>query len=293
MANAELSWGDHVVAVERSQVDDDEIDVRALWSVAWSDRYLIIACSVMCILIAGYLAFTAKSIYRAEVTVTEVREGGMGAASSIADQLGGLATLAGVSFGDGASQEARAILKSRYIVEEFIRRYELLPVLSSDDDEPTTLWRAVGEFQKHTLTLRDDKRGGTTTLSINWTDPAVAAQWANNFVALTNEIMRTRAIDTSKRNVAYLNDQIAQTNVVELRRVLYNLVESETKTLMLANARPEYAFTVVDPAVAPEIRVSPKRSVMIFFGAVLGGVFGAVLALIRDRIKRRKRARAT
>lgn len=278
-----------MIAAERPAVDDDEIDVRAMWSVAWRHRYLIIASSLLCGLLAVYLAFTAVPIFRAEVTVTEVREGGMGAASSIANQLGGLASLAGVSIGDGGlGQEARAILKSRYLIEEFIRRHNLLPQLARGEDEPPTLWRAVQKFQKRTLGLRDDKRGGTTTLTINWTDPKVAARWANDFIALTNEIMRNRAIDTSKRNVAYLNEQIANTDVVELRRVLYNLVETETKTLMLANARPEYAFTVVDPAVAPEVRVSPKRSVMVLFGLVLGGVIGWVLAFIRNGFRARK-----
>lgn len=279
--------------MERSAVDDDEIDVRALWSVAWSHRYLIIACSVLSMLGAAYLAFTADSIYRADVTVTEVRETGMGAASSLADSLGGLASLAGVNIdGGGISQEARAILKSRYLVEQFILRYELLDDLSRDQDGPPTLWKAVREFQKRTLTLRDDKRSGTTTVSIAWTDPKVAAKWANDFIGLTNEMMRSRAIETSRRNVAYLNEQIEQTNVVELRRVLYNLIETETKTLMLANARPEYAFTIVDPAVAPEIRTSPKRSVMILFGMVLGGIVGAVIAFIRDSFTRRKGVRA-
>jgi hypothetical protein len=40
--------------------------------------------------------------------------------------------------------------------------------------------------------------------------------------------------------------------------VLYNLIESETKTLMLANARVEYAFTVVDPAVVPGATCQPQ-----------------------------------
>ena len=52
----------------------------------------------------------------------------------------------------------------------------------------------------------------------------------------------------SSRNIQYLKDQIAKTDVVQLQGVMYSLVEAEMKTLMLANARSEYAFTVVDPA---------------------------------------------
>jgi uncharacterized protein involved in exopolysaccharide biosynthesis len=46
---------------------------------------------------------------------------------------------------------------------------------------------------------------------------------------------------------------------------------------MLANARSEYAFKVVDPAVKPEVRISPKRAVMTTIGALLGGGLGLLL----------------
>jgi len=90
--------------------------------------------------------------------------------------------------------------------------------------------------------------------------------------------MRQRALEETTKNIKYLNEQIAATNVVELQRVMYDLVENETQTLMLANAREEYAFSVIDPAVAPEERISPQRRVMVMIGLVLGGVLGSALA---------------
>jgi len=71
-------------------------------------------------------------------------------------------------------------------------------------------------------------------VSIDNGDAVTAARWANGYVALANELVRSRALDDAKRNVAYLNEQIARTNEVELRRIMYNLVEDQTKTLMLA-----------------------------------------------------------
>jgi uncharacterized protein involved in exopolysaccharide biosynthesis len=64
---------------------------------------------------------------------------------------------------------------------------------------------------------------------------------------------------------------------------MYNLIESETKTLMLANARAEYAFTVVDPAVVPEERVSPRRTLMVLSGLFIGMVVGVLIAWVRNR----------
>ena len=147
-----------------------------------------------------------------------------------------------------------------------------------------TLWQAVDKFQKAVLTITDNKRDGTVAITINWTNPHTAARWANGFVALANEFLRARALNDARRNIDYLNGQIAHTNAVEVQKVMYNLIENETKTAMLANGRIEYAFAVVDPAVAPEVRTSPKRTLMVLIGLILGGLAGIAVALVRNRI---------
>jgi uncharacterized protein involved in exopolysaccharide biosynthesis len=62
---------------------------------------------------------------------------------------------------------------------------------------------------------------------------------------------------------------------------MYTLIENETKTLMLANARAEYAFTVVDPAVPPERKISPHRSIYVLFGSFVGAAVGLFVAYLR------------
>jgi uncharacterized protein involved in exopolysaccharide biosynthesis len=269
-----------------------QIDLLLLWRVLWSHRYLILVLMIIGGGIATYLALTATPKFRAEVVVTEVREGGMSAAAGLVSQLGGLASLAGLGVNTGGGQEATAVLNSRRLVEEFITRNQLMPVLFPDESKRPTLWAGVQQFQSESLDIREDARKGVTTVAIEWTNPATAAKWANAYVALTNELVRGRALEESKRNISYLNEQIARTNVVELRKVMYNLIENETKTLMLANGRSEYAFTVVDPAVPPEIRTSPKRTVMVMLGLALGLVFGVIASFVHHLFARSREQRA-
>jgi uncharacterized protein involved in exopolysaccharide biosynthesis len=270
-------------------VDEGDFDLIALWHRLWNYRYSIALAAFLCGLAAAVLAFIETPIYRAEVAIIEARENNMSNAASLANQLGGLASLAGVNVGgvNGLGREAQAVLKSRHLVEEFIRRQNLIPELSRGEKKLPTLWHAVSHFKEGVLTIREEKAKGVTTVAIEWTDPRTAAHWANGFVALANELVRARALDDAKRNIVYLNDQIAQTNVVELQRVMYNIIENETKTLMLANSRADYAFTIVDPAVPPEVRSSPKRGLMIVGGVVLGSFLGAFMALFRSRPGRR------
>lgn len=269
---------------------DDEIDIFALWHTMWGSKYLIGLISGLCGLAALLYAFTATPKFRAEVVVAEVHDTSLKGAASLTNQLGGLASLAGINLpGSGSDHDAQAVLQSRRLVEEFIKSQNLLSVLLPDTKKPPTLWFAVKRFRDGVVSIREDKRTFLTTVAIEWTDPKTAAQWANGFVALANELVRTRALDDSTRNIAYLNKQIAQTNVVDMQKVIYNLIESEMKTLMLANARAEYAFSVIDPAVPAEVRSSPKRGLIVISGFAFGLLIGVIAAFARERVARRPR----
>lgn len=271
--------------------DKEDLDLIAICRMLWSYKLLIALVCTICGLVAAWQAVIAPSVYRAEVVVTAVREGGSGGgAAALASQLGGLAGLSGLNLsqsGNG-SQAADAILESRRLVEEFIKRNDLTAELFRNAKTPPTLWLAVKKFKEGVIAIRKDTRKGVTVVTVEWTDPAVAARWANAFVALANELIRTRALDESKRNIAYLNGQIGQTSVLELRQVMYNIIASEAKTLMLANGRLEYAFQVVDPAVPAEIRIRPHRALMVLVGLALGLFIGVITAFILDGISRRK-----
>jgi uncharacterized protein involved in exopolysaccharide biosynthesis len=138
------------------------------------------------------------------------------------------------------------------------------------------------------VTVQRDVRKNVTTIAVDWTDAQTAAKWANEFVALGNEILRQRAIDEASRNIAYLDAQLDKTDVVELRKVIYEIIESQTKTLMLANGRREYAFQVIDPAVPPEIRSSPQRSLMVIGGTAGGFLLGLLIAFVIEAYQRRR-----
>jgi len=272
--------------------DDDEFNFAHVVQLVTRNKLLIISLTLIFGVLAGVLAFTTKPYFRAEVAVTEVREHGTGSLGALASQLGGLASIAGVNFGAGGgggstpSQESAAVLESHRVAEEFIRRNDLIPVLLPKSSRPPTVWLAVKQFTQNVITIHKDPRKGVTTVSMQWTDPAIAAKWANAYVALTNELIRARALDESNRNITYLNAQLAKTDSVDLRKVMYTLIENETKTLMIANGRTEYAFEVVDPAIAPELKLGPHRLLNTLIGTMLGFILGAAAAFTRDRIAR-------
>jgi uncharacterized protein involved in exopolysaccharide biosynthesis len=276
--------------------DAEDLDLVTVWQIAWRSRYIIILTTFLGAGIAITLAFLATPHYVATVTLSEVRDTRMGGGASVsASELGGLASLAGVALGGGSdpTRESRALLNSKRLIEEFITRNNLLPVLFKNSDQPQTMWFAVKYFKENILNIREDTRKGLYDIDIEWTDAQVAADWANGLAALLNDMVRTRAQAESARNVDYLNKQIQQTNVLELQRVMYKLIETETKTLMLASGRADYAYSVLDRAVPPELRSSPKRTLMAIGGTAIGFFLGIVGAFMYEVYVRQRRSAAT
>jgi uncharacterized protein involved in exopolysaccharide biosynthesis len=267
---------------------DNEINVVNLFWSVWDQKYLVLAISLLGAVIAAVLALTAIPMYRAQVVITQVHDTGMGGGGSLVSQLGGFASIAGLNLNStGQDAERTAVLESRGLIEAFIKRYDLAPMINGNANLANPLWFAVERFRKGVIDLHEEKLKDTTTITVYWTDPVVAARWANDFVGLANELLRARAIEESNRNIEYLNKQLPQTNVVEIQHAIYALIEAETKSLMLAHGRAEYAFTIVDPAIPAQVRFSPRRTLMVISGFFIGGFVGSIIAWALTAIRRR------
>ena len=84
------------------------------------------------------------------------------------------------------------------------------------------------------------------------------------------------------KSIFFLEQQLQETSKIEAQTVIYNLIEEQTKNIMLANVREEYAFKIIDPAVVPDMKSKPQRRKIVTFGLLLGVVFGSLLVLVKD-----------
>ena len=103
-----------------------------------------------------------------------------------------------------------------------------------------------------------------------------------------NTYMKNRDQKDATRNISYLKQQLDKTAVADMQTVFYQLIEQQTKTLMLSEVNPEYVFKTLDPAVVAEEKTKPKRALIVVLGAVLGGMLGVIIALVKHAVSRRK-----
>jgi uncharacterized protein involved in exopolysaccharide biosynthesis len=290
----------------RGSADGGEIGFHELLSDAWTARWATLSVTLVC-MIAGIIAgLLIEKQYRAEIliTVTDSPTGASSGLGALASQYGALASLVGVSMsGKDSKAESIAVLQSRLITETYVRENDLLPVLYSDlwDEKskrwkPTdvrkipSFWMATQFFSKRVREVREDKQTGLVTMRITWRDPIAAAKWANELVRNTNRYLRDKAIKESDRNIAYLNEQAAKTNVIEARDAIYSILKQELNKQMIARGREEYALKVLDPAQAPEVQSSPTVPFLGIVGFVVGILISALWIWRRSSVTRRNSA---
>ena len=134
------------------------------------------------------------------------------------------------------------------------------------------------------FSLSENVKTSVITLSIDWHEPQQAADWANQLVEILNQKMREKAIDEAEKNISFLEDQTNRTSVLGVKNVLNSLVEDQLKNAMLANARKQYAFRVIDPALTPGDKFSPNRTLITILSFSAGLFLGILVAIIRNLI---------
>jgi len=204
--------------------------------------------------------------------------------------LGGLSSLAGfgLSSQDSKKNVNIATLKSRVFLEEFIMNENLsdeLLVRSSYTSSTVPDW-FLYKTLRNNINITEDLKTGLVTLSVDWYEPSIAADWANKLVSSINNKIRLQDIEQAKQNISFLEKEIQKTKLTEVQNLLYDIMQKQTETMMLANVKKEYAFQVINPAYPPELRFYPKRKIIVIVGSILGGIGIFLTIFLFEFIKR-------
>lgn len=273
---------------------NERLTIAGLLEQIRSAPTIFVAAVVLTVAAVMSYAYLATPMYRGTVKMmpreSDAPGGGL---QGILGQFGGLAALAGISFGSVDEQESIAWLKSRALFALFANEQNLLPILfkdkwdaaagrwRSDLKNPPTMDDAWAMFDGGVRRVNDDPKTRIITLEVTWKDRHQAADWANELVRLANEELRKRALRESDASIASLQQQLAHTDEVEFRQSIYKLMEIQVNRSVLARSRAEYALTVLDPAVVPDARrfVAPRRFLLLVISIPLGLFLGACAVL--------------
>lgn len=291
--------------------NSDQLDILDMLAFFWQKKVWLISVGLLAALMGVVYALSQPNIYRAEALLSPVKDDqAMGA--GISGQLGGLASLAGFNVANKGVDKIDVgleVLKSRQFFSDFVDRHDILVNLMAveswsldnnqlviDDskyDQKSASWvrpiepprgatptiqEAHEVFLKH-LHIDEEKSSGFVTLAVEHISPYVAKQWVDWLVQDINNTIRQQEVARAERSISYLKEQIEQTSVAALQAGFFELVQAQTETIMLAKASPEFLFRTIDPAVVPELKVGPKRALIVILAGIIGGLL-AITVLV-------------
>lgn len=305
----------NVNAPYQNSENDDEIDLAELWFAIWSGKVLIIFITFLFAISSIIYAVNQPNIYKASTLLAPVSEqGSAGGLAKMAGQFGGLASLAGINLGGGGTDKtglALEVLKSRIFIESFIKKHQLLvPLMAVKNwdvntntlilneelyDAQSKTWLREVKSPKmaapsswesfkaltELLSISTDKETGMITIAIEYYSPEIAKQWLIWLVAEINNTMREQDKSEAQRSIDFLSEMLQETQLADMQTVFYQLIEEQTKTIMLAEVSPEYVLKTIDPANSPDEKTKPKRALIVVLGTMLGGILSVLIVLVR------------
>ena len=283
--------------------DDSLFDLGELINYLFSKWTLFVLFGFLFAIIFAVVSIQLPNKYTSEAVLVAADSGATGM-ESIAGQLGGLASLAGVNLNSGKDKSLLAlqVLKSRLFLVDFVKKHQLevnLFAVESWDrelgtfvynekkydasakkwhkrsDKPISHYPTDLEIHKEMSSLLDievDKANQVTKVSLSYYEPKLTQKWLTLVVKDLNDRVRAEEIREREEQISFLQKQLEQETNSEIRNVFYNLIEEQLKSSTLAKARAEFAFKVIDPALMPEEKSSPKRALITILGGLVGGV---------------------
>lgn len=301
---------------QTSHTPAETIDLVEIIRFLWSKKLIIFCVPFAISILVAMYTLILPDVYRSEAVVQLVREdNNVGALQNLAGQFGGLASLAGLNLqqeGDD-SQLALDVIKSRAFILDFIKQHNLqVPIVAAQDWKPGSNTLVIDESlysttEKKWLIESDDGQtreptnqelydeftklfsvsqsleSGLVTIAIEFYSPYLAKEWVNTLQKTINRHMKERALEENNTRIQYLQEQLINTDVANIRGIFSHLIEQEYQSLMLAETRPEYVFKTIDPAYVPDEKSAPLRAIIVIVTGILAGLL-TIFSLLIHRV---------
>ena len=285
---------------------NEEIDLVALFEVIWSKKLVVLLITLSFAIASVLYAFSQPDRYISEVLLMPNEQENKAGIGSLAGQLGGIASLAGIDVGNpgiSKTKYALEVLKSRRFLFKFFNDHDIKrEIISStgwDRESNELLFEkrtsqialkksgvssfsdqdVYETFLKENLGIVESSETGMVKISITHYSPTFAKSVLDKIIAAINHSIKQEDVQNALKSINYLERELKETNVVGSKSVFYRLIEQQHRSLMLAKVRDEYVLKIVDPAIIPEKTQLPNRAMIIAVGGFLG-VFCSLLFVL-------------
>lgn len=273
--------------------DDTSLDVVAVVKVM-SSRWKTLASILFVFLVMGTIyAKLQPNVYRAEALLIPSKQySATPKSGGLSDSFKGLAPIMGLSMSSPDSEidmnYVLAVMGTKPFLAKAIEEMELLPLLVDTSkmnpvpDDKKKLELAVDKLES-AFYLKKEKLNSTLFLfGISDKSPGVSLILTKKMIEAINNYMRHDTVQNATKEIAFLTMQAEKVSVPEMKVVLYGLISEKKKQIVLAEARPDYMFRIVNPPEMPARPIAPRRVVILVAFFLMGAVVAIPIVLLLE-----------
>ncbi|MCX7769940.1 MAG: Wzz/FepE/Etk N-terminal domain-containing protein [Proteobacteria bacterium] len=261
--------------------NEDEIDLIEIYSILKKYRKKILLFVFAVVSLTVGISFLMTPIYEATAVLAPSNtQSNPSFMTAFASQLGIITPQS------PELSEVVALLKSKVLQERVIKKYNLIDVFFEKDDlkdktEDEKVWEALRFFEDN-LKVNYKQKDNLVQVSMQFKDPKMSADIVNFLIQELKEHMSEEMKRVAKTNKMYLESQLNKTMDPFIRAKIYNLIANQIEQSMLAEAKENFSFKVIDPPKPPDKKVKPKRALMGLISLLASLIIGIFYAFVKE-----------
>ena len=178
--------------------------------------------------------------------------------------FGMLSDFVGSQYNSDAAQEYITILTSFNFITAMVERHHLeAEILPPGKSFPNLDARQWTMYRTMLGRMRCDYVVKNSSMTLSFQDPRRdrARRILGYVIDDLRERLRSREVRNAADAVASLNQQVKQISDSLLKQEIYDLIATQIQRQQLAEIEADFAFTVLQPPVAPDLPVWPHSTV--------------------------------
>lgn len=261
---------------ERAGMHNEEVNLLDYVRTVLRHKVLILCIAGVFTAGTAVISLIMTPVYEAKAVIMPVKT------SDVKEGMTAYASQFGFA-GPEQSQktEIMGLLRSSFLRERMIRKYNLLSVLFKPGrlkgkTEDEQIWMGL-RFLHRNLQVTARQKDNTIEIVMHFEDKKIVADVVRYALLELIDVMSAEERRVAEGNKRHLESAIDQTPDPLVRTSIYNLIAKQVEKSAMAQATENFAFKVLDPPRTPDQRVSPRRTSMVML-AFLAGLIVAIFS---------------
>lgn len=291
----------------------DELIFSSVFKLLFLRKKIIIITTILFAIFSVFFSLSLPNIYKSHATLIPVNQSN--SLTNVSNQFSGLSAFAGIGLRgmevSKALEAAERIKSFEFFSNQFLPKVNLhdlmavsywdpkTNIITYDDelfDSEKKEWVRKVKFPKKRIpssqeaykifksiySVSHDVKNDFLSISIEHHSPHIAKEWLDIIINSMNETVREIDKNISLKSIKYLESQLSQTNLSEVRQALSILLQKEVQTLMLVEANDDYVYKIIEFPFASEKKAKPIRAIICIVLTILGFLISVSFILIQE-----------